>query len=484
MRCAPSPSSQSPLENDSEVVGQLHKEAPEEATVTLTYSKRHAIDSPVRSSRTVLRPGRGVLDDEDLSLANTSVRTSSWDIEESSMNPTRSVASIDYVVAYPPVADPEPAEEGSQFAESSGHSFEVSDIEGDSTVVLGASAVGSEAGSNDVAPSSDSYADSGDHEVPFGLQDTESIAPSLSQADVGTNPSVPYNPYAPSVTASGPPPAAPRVPSPPKRAISDSPSPYIPSVYSFNADHYAPPPPPRKPSLNIEPPTASNMHSHYQPPPETFVPPALLYEPSSLGPPPPSSTYSSSPSQPSIYSLPVPHISASHEVSPVMRSVYAPSPSQSAADDPRTTTRIPIFNFGFGGRMVTCFHSRTDVNAGFDVALAGRPSDLINIRSMKSVTSESHLQPSVLEFPGPLFTGNISPTIGLGRATGTQSSAVKNKKTAVLKYINERADELEKGLGYLSSTNDDAERRSTEGRVVLLRLLAVMVDNDGKLSGT
>jgi hypothetical protein len=124
------------------------------------------------------------------------------------------------------------------------------------------------------------------------------------------------------------------------------------------------------------------------------------------------------------------------------------------------------------------------MNAGFDVALAGRPSGVINIRSMKSVTSELLLEPSVAEFPGPLFTGNILPTIGLGRATGAQSSAVKTKKAAVLKYINERADELEKGLGYLSSTKDDAERRSTEGRVVLLRLLAVMVDNEGKLSGT
>lgn len=134
--------------------------------------------------------------------------------------------------------------------------------------------------------------------------------------------------------------------------------------------------------------------------------------------------------------------------------------------------------------MVTCFHSRTDLNAGFDVALAGRPSCVINIRSMKSVTSESVSEPSEAEFPGPLFAGSISPTIGLGRATGTQSNAVKGKKAAVLKYINGHADELERGLGYLSSTKDVAERRSAEGRVVLLRLLAVMVDNDGKLSGT
>jgi hypothetical protein len=70
------------------------------------------------------------------------------------------------------------------------------------------------------------------------------------------------------------------------------------------------------------------------------------------------------------------------------------------------------------------------MNAGFDIALAGRPFDIISICSVKSIAAESVFEPSLAEFPGPLFTG--LPTIGLGRATGAQSNAVKTKKATIL----------------------------------------------------
>ena len=480
------PPPQSPPINVSEVENwPPDVVAPEEPTVVPTYSNQRASDSHVLKPSFVSDAQAGIPDDEDLGLANPSGQTPQWDVEGPNVNSaTDTAASIDYIVPYPPVTDQHNNEEDVREAGKGGRDH---DIEGNSASTFDASALGNETRSGGIAHLSGSSVGGGNHEVPpFGLPDATAVALSscVSRAGAETTPSISNDPYVPSVAASGPPRVTQRVPSPPKRTISDSPSPYIPSVYSSNtnAGRYAPPPPPaQKPSLNIDPPT-SGSYSHYQPPTETFVPPR--HEPSSLAPPPPSSAYSSSPSQPSIYSLPVPQASASHEVSPIQRSVYAPSPSQSAADDPRTTTRIPIFNFGFGGKVVTCFQSRTDMNAGFDIALAGRPSDIISIRSVKSIAAESVFEPSLAEFPGPLFTGNILPTIGLGRATGTQSSAVKTKKAAILKYINERADELERGLGYLSSTKDEAERRSTEGRVVLLRLLIVMIDNDGKLSGT
>jgi hypothetical protein len=69
--------------------------------------------------------------------------------------------------------------------------------------------------------------------------------------------------------------------------------------------------------------------------------------------------------------------------------------------------------------------------------------------------------------------------------TPALSGAAKTKKAAVLKYLSERADELEKGLGFYSTSKDmSTNRRSAEGRAMLLRLLGVMVENDGKLSGT
>lgn len=138
---------------------------------------------------------------------------------------------------------------------------------------------------------------------------------------------------------------------------------------------------------------------------------------------------------------------------------------------------------------MTCFHSQLDVTPGFDVSLAGRRAAAISIRSLKSLTSELGAMEmgtgTGTEFPGPLFSGSTAPTVtiaALGRTT-TTSSATKSKKAAVLKYLTERADELEKGLGYLSSTREAVERRSAEGRCTLLRLLAVMVENDGKVSG-
>ena len=138
-----------------------------------------------------------------------------------------------------------------------------------------------------------------------------------------------------------------------------------------------------------------------------------------------------------------------------------------------------MFSFGFGGKLVTCFHGAAALSTGFDVALSSRQSTDIQIRVLHKVIPESALDSSTAVFPGPLFCDPGSPTNSLVRTTASQ---VKVKKARVSKYLDERADEMHRGIAYLTPGNED--RRQADGKLVLVRLLKVMVENDGQLSGT
>ena len=160
---------------------------------------------------------------------------------------------------------------------------------------------------------------------------------------------------------------------------------------------------------------------------------------------------------------------------------YAPSPSLLGANDPlgRTAARIPVFSFGFGGKFVTCFHGTATLNTGFDVALSSRNSTGVHIHVLKQLIPESALATSTVAFPGPLFSdpGSLTSLVRTG-----PSSQTKTKKAQVVKYLCERTDELALGLRYLDP--DSIERRRAEGKVVLIKLMKVMVEHDGRLTGT
>lgn len=167
---------------------------------------------------------------------------------------------------------------------------------------------------------------------------------------------------------------------------------------------------------------------------------------------------------------------------PVQATAYAPSPSLLGANDPlgRTSSRAPVFSFGFGGKFLTCFHGAS-MNTGFDVALSSRNSTGITIRQLNKIIPQSALEVSSASFPGPLFSDPGTPTTGLVRTT-TASSQSKAKKARLVKYLTDRAEEISQGIGYLHAGS--AEGRSAEGKLVLVKLLKVLVENDGKLSGT
>lgn len=160
---------------------------------------------------------------------------------------------------------------------------------------------------------------------------------------------------------------------------------------------------------------------------------------------------------------------------------YAPSPSLLGSNDPlgRTSSRAPIVSFGFGGKLVICFHGSNTLNTGFDIALSSRQTTGIQLRPLHAVIPESALDHISTSFPGPLFCDPGSPT-GLVRAAAATQS--KSNKAKVIKYLEERAEEISRGLGYLGQGS--AERRQAEGKHVLVRLLKVLLEQDGHLSGS
>ncbi|KAJ7452366.1 Sec23-binding domain of Sec16-domain-containing protein [Mycena galericulata] len=186
----------------------------------------------------------------------------------------------------------------------------------------------------------------------------------------------------------------------------------------------------------------------------------------------------SAPNEASAYDL-----SASQEIimKPVQATAYAPSPSLLGANDPlgRTSSRAPVFSFGFGGKFLTCFHGAS-MNTGFDVALSSRNSTGIHIRQLNKIIPQSALEVSSASFPGPLFSDPGTPTTGLVRTTSSAQS--KAKKTRLVKYLTDRAEEISQAIGYLHAGS--VEGQQAEGKLVLVNLLKIMVENDGRLSGT
>jgi hypothetical protein len=165
---------------------------------------------------------------------------------------------------------------------------------------------------------------------------------------------------------------------------------------------------------------------------------------------------------------------------PQTHAPYAPSPSLLGSNDPlgRTSSRAPIVSFGFGGKLVLCFHGSNTLNTGFDIALSSRQTTGIQMRPLHAAIPESALDHISTSFPGPLFCDPGSPTTLVRVAVATQS---KNNKAKVTKYLEGRAEEIARGLGYLS--RGSSEHRQAEGKLTLVKLLEVLVEHDGHLSG-
>jgi hypothetical protein len=159
---------------------------------------------------------------------------------------------------------------------------------------------------------------------------------------------------------------------------------------------------------------------------------------------------------------------------------YAPSPSLLGSNDPlaRTSARAPVVTFGFGGKMVTGFHGMPGLNAGFDVALSSRASSELKVHVLHKLLPASALSSPSSSYPGPLLCDSGTPSLSLVRPS--LSAQTKAKKTAIVAYLSSRANEIDQGLGYLSNL----EKRAAQGTLILVKLLKIMVENDGRLLGT
>jgi len=199
-------------------------------------------------------------------------------------------------------------------------------------------------------------------------------------------------------------------------------------------------------------------------------------------------------------------------------SAYAPDVIHSLADDPlgrasEKFKKVPVMSFGFGGKVAVCYPSLggggygggfigggedSDSRDGrsvrikaleeivpetgeFDLFLsfllsrrASQPSSLVSDASFSRSHPQPALKSSTAPFPGPVFLDPATPR----GATGD-----KSKRAAVLGYLDARAVEIEQGLGWLKGKGNEAKFRSEEGKAVLMRLVAAMVQNEGRLMG-
>jgi hypothetical protein len=166
-----------------------------------------------------------------------------------------------------------------------------------------------------------------------------------------------------------------------------------------------------------------------------------------------------------------------------VNTAYAPSPSLLGTNDPlgRASVRVPIFSFGFGGRVVACFHNNPGMGA-FDGMAPVRPSTTLTVTVLKDFIPPSAYDVTQSAFPGPLFGDQ-----GAGGATSVLQSAgaaTKAKKAAIITWLEVMIKELEGGFIYAGAASGmPAESAKAEGKLVLMKLLKVWIENDGKLSG-
>ncbi len=174
---------------------------------------------------------------------------------------------------------------------------------------------------------------------------------------------------------------------------------------------------------------------------------------------------------------------------PVTQGAYAPSPSLLGTNDPlgRASVRAPIFSFGFGGRVVACFHTAPGVNAFDGVGGIGimpsRPSTALVVKTLKDCIVPSAYDVTCAGFPGPLF-GDVGPG-GASSVLTTAGAATKAKKTAIGTWLDATIKEAEEGVVYAgaASTQGGSAAAKAEGRLALMKLLKIWVENDGKISG-
>ncbi|WFD23431.1 hypothetical protein MEQU1_002121 [Malassezia equina] len=144
---------------------------------------------------------------------------------------------------------------------------------------------------------------------------------------------------------------------------------------------------------------------------------------------------------------------------------------------------VPVASFGIGGKLIVHLpQSKAEGDAyEYDTPRIMRQ---IHIRSLASYMGARPFSTlDMQKFPGPLMEAS--------------KSNHKAKKAAILKYLHEQIAESASGVGYLrrksvlfSSDSHNAEQghveewRRMEDKILLLKILALLVENDGQWNAT
>ncbi|KAA1138065.1 hypothetical protein PGTUg99_027564 [Puccinia graminis f. sp. tritici] len=158
----------------------------------------------------------------------------------------------------------------------------------------------------------------------------------------------------------------------------------------------------------------------------------------------------------------------------------------------RLKARVPVASFGFGGKLITVFPTSQGgaINAGQAPGYedpygsggmfpTGADSGTtVTLQQLSEVIPSSDLQ----SFPGPLFMD------------GGNKSNLGKKRKEVVGWLEAKLDESEKELVFIQSTlvgrslnqdeSNDAKVENLQDKIMLLKLLKLLVENEGKLSGT
>lgn len=183
---------------------------------------------------------------------------------------------------------------------------------------------------------------------------------------------------------------------------------------------------------------------------------------------------------------------ASNEAESYMPSSHHRTASSTDRDgDPslhRLKAKIPLASFGFGGKLLIVFPSGGQgsafTTAGYEdpysSAAKASTGTTLQIHKLSQIIPSTELQ----TFPGPLFM------------EGGSKSSVGKKKKEITEWLDERHDETEKECTYLQSNtktlNTDGgaleahimKTEQVQDKLVVLKLLKIMIENEGKLSGS
>ena len=155
---------------------------------------------------------------------------------------------------------------------------------------------------------------------------------------------------------------------------------------------------------------------------------------------------------------------------------YGTQPAQVSMPDHAKAT-IPIAAFGIGGQLAIHLPHAKPQGDAFEYT-SPHMQRTVQIHSLAQfVGARPFSTLDMHKFPGPLLDG-VRPN--------------KQKKAQVVQYLQDQINESASGIGYLRrksviqatgvQQNDANEWRRTEDKVLLLKLLVLLVEHDGKLA--